>query len=469
MDIIRARRVPFMARRNYVTEVRHLLVWGIFAGLIEGTVSAVVVSKTFNASNLLITVVQATPAFANLVSLVWGAMLVGRRKLPLLLAFGAACVVVTASVAATPETHLGGWIFAAQVAFSRMFMSGVVSARASLWKSNYPASHRGRICATLQLVRTIGSLPLILGAGLLFDANPLAYRWFYPAVAVIGAVALWVNRGTRVRGEQKRLAPRVADGRDAIADDALGEPFDLLTVVQPWHVVARMRRALREDPRFARYCTAQMCIGSANLMVMPINTIVLTKVLLLSYTMSNGLIDLVPRLIQLFMLPIWARLYDRVGVLRFRVANSSCWAASTLLCGVGAMLAAWHGSYDTAALLTYLAGRVADGLAQSGGSIAWNIGHLHFTEDERAELYMGIHVSLTGLRGLIAPFAGLLLYEWIGSGVFVVAFAFAIAGLHIFKQLAGEDARASRSNPEMIEDRARPGDRVRKPASLVRR
>ena len=80
MDWIGARRLPYMARRPFVIEVRHFLFWGLFAGLVEGTVSAVVVSKTFNAGPLLITIVQATPAFANLVSLFWGAMIVDRKS-----------------------------------------------------------------------------------------------------------------------------------------------------------------------------------------------------------------------------------------------------------------------------------------------------------------------------------------------------------------------------------------------------
>ena len=69
LDLLAARRVPYMARRNFIIELRHLVVWGIFAGLIEGTISGVIVAKTFAASDLLITVVTATPAFANLVSL----------------------------------------------------------------------------------------------------------------------------------------------------------------------------------------------------------------------------------------------------------------------------------------------------------------------------------------------------------------------------------------------------------------
>ena len=39
-----------MARRNYLIEVQHLLLWGMFAGTFEGTVSSVIAAKTFGAA-----------------------------------------------------------------------------------------------------------------------------------------------------------------------------------------------------------------------------------------------------------------------------------------------------------------------------------------------------------------------------------------------------------------------------------
>ncbi len=445
MDLLRIRRLPFMARRNFLIEIQHLMLWGLFAGLVEGTVSAVVVSKTFGGSNLLITIVQATPAFANLVSLLWGALIVGRAKMPVFYALAAGSVSAALTVFMTPSSPMGGWIFALQICLARVFMSGVVTTRASLWRSNYPKSHRGRITAGLQIVRTSVSLPIILGCGALFDYDHLAYQWFYPAVAIIGAIGLLVFRRIHVRGEKKALANgRNGGNDDSIAESGLVAPFSLVALISPWQIVGRMREALRQDRRFARYCTAQMCLGSANLMAMPVNTIVLTKVLQLSYTASNGLLDVVPRFITILMLPIWARLFDRVGVLRFRVVNSVCWSGSLTLCGLGAMLAMfWSEDGMTwalsAALVAYCLGRVCDGMAQSGGAIAWNIGHLHFAEDHKAELYMGIHVSLTGFRGLIAPFLGAFLYEWIDYGVFGVALAVSLVGLFLFAKLAREE------------------------------
>jgi hypothetical protein len=445
MDLFRVGRVPYMARRNYLYEMQHLVLWGLFAGLVEGTVSAVIASKTFGGSILLITVVQATPAFANLVSIWWGAMLVGRRKLPAFMALAAASLAISMTVGFTPHTRAGGWIFAAQICLSRVFMTGVVTTRASLWKSNYPRSHRGRITANLQILRTFMSLPVILGGGMLFDHNPLAYRWFYPVVSVIGAASLFLRRRERVRGERLAMAGRENGNGEPTADSALIAPFSLVAIISPFHLFPRMWQVLKEDRRFARYCVAQGCIGSANLMAMPINTIVLTKLLQLSYTSSNCLLDIIPRSITIVSLTLWARLFDRMGVLRFRVYNSLCWCGSLFFCGIGALFAQRSGGQlgadFAAATGVYVLGRVFEGLAQSGGAIAWNIGHLHFAEDDKAELYMGIHVSLTGLRGLIAPFVGALLYAWIDWGVFAVGFLISGVGFLIFLRLAREESR----------------------------
>ena len=69
-------------------------------------------------------------------------------------------------------------------------------------------------------------------------------------------------------------------------------------------------------------------------------------------------------------------------------------------------------------------------MAFAGGALAWNLGHNDFATDENASQYMAVHVTLTGIRGLIAPFVGTSLYVWFetfgaGSGAWV----FAIAGV----------------------------------------
>jgi hypothetical protein len=76
------------------------------------------------------------------------------------------------------------------------------------------------------------------------------------------------------------------------------------------------------------------------------------------------------------------------------------------------------------------------GVSQGGGSLAWNLGHLHFAKADEAEVYMGIHVFLAGVRGLIAPLAGMWLWTVIGWPVWLIALALALSGLAVYASLA---------------------------------
>lgn len=450
MDLFRARSLPFLCRHSYVVEMQHLILWGFFAGAVEGGVCAVVAAKTFNGSFLLITVITATPMFANLVSLAWGVLCRGRRKLLLLTALAGAGVTIAASIGATPRTPWGGWIFALQIALARTFLSGVATVRTSLWRSNYPQRVRGRITARLQYARASMGVVAIALTGVLFDRNPDAFRWVYPSFAFVGAAAILLITRERVRGERAVLRhharERAGDGLPADRPLWLA-PFDVVAVLSPRHLLRELTRVLTTDRRFARYCGAQMFLGVANQMIQPVIVLLVTDRLGLSYFESNGLIDMLPQLLLLIALPAWAALFDRVGVLRFRVVNTIGWLGSIVIAGLAAMAVHGEALLDSGtyflALGLLLASRVVHGLSAGGGAIAWNIGHMHFSSDEDAELYMGIHVSLTGLRGLFAPFLGAWLYVHLGWLMFVAATAICLIGMKQFRDLAREEGAAA--------------------------
>jgi MFS family permease len=69
------------------------------------------------------------------------------------------------------------------------------------------------------------------------------------------------------------------------------------------------------------------------------------------------------------------------------------------------------------------------GLAMGAVNIAWTMGPILFARDRDAASYMGVHVTMVGIRGLIGNPIGLLILETAGSraafgvatGLFVVA------------------------------------------------
>jgi hypothetical protein len=82
--------------------------------------------------------------------------------------------------------------------------------------------------------------------------------------------------------------------------------------------------------------------------------------------------------------------------------------------------------------------RVLKGIGHGGGIIAWSIGHLHFARRNQVDLYMSIHVALTGIRALSMPFLGLLANHLLGNGSFVIAVGIAAVALLLFRRLAHE-------------------------------
>ncbi len=62
------------------------------------------------------------------------------------------------------------------------------------------------------------------------------------------------------------------------------------------------------------------------------------------------------------------------------------------------------------------------------GNMAFNLAHTHFTSPDRSEEYMGIHLTLMGIRGLIMPMLGVALLKLPAVGLRVLLIA---AGMHL--------------------------------------
>ena len=123
-----------------------------------------------------------------------------------------------------------------------------------------------------------------------------------------------------------------------------------------------------------------------------------------------------------FTIPLWAKLLDSVHIVQFRAFHSWIFVIS-MACALIAGQANMIGFLFAASVLR--------GIAFGGGALAWNLGHLQFVKAEKSQDYMSIHVTLTGLRGLTAPFAGVALYNILetnkqGSGSLIFALTIAI-------------------------------------------
>src|SRR5690606_477721 len=92
--------------------------------------------------------------------------------------------------------------------------------------------------------------------------------------------------------------------------------------------------------------------------------------------------------------------------------------------------------------LLYVAA-TSQGAAMAGGMLAWQLGHHDFAPKERASEYMGVHVTLTGVRGLFGPVLAVSLYNALenyrdhsGAYVLVICLSLVLAGAFGFLAMA---------------------------------
>ncbi len=152
--------------------------------------------------------------------------------------------------------------------------------------------------------------------------------------------------------------------------------------------------------------------GTGNLMLPAPLLLIMDERLALSPFAQVLLMATLPLLVLPIAIVPWARFYDRVHIVEFRAVHAWSFVGASLafLLGVFFLQVPW-----------LVLGSVLLGVSYAGGQLGWNLGHNDFSRPEQAALYMGVHVTLTGMRGLAAPLIGVALYRglqtaWPGHG-----------------------------------------------------
>jgi len=387
--------LPAIALRNYRWEA--LAAWFIplAVACVEGEVVGVVARKALNASDLVVAAITAAPTAALLSSLWWGRLIRGRDRVTITVALQLGLIASVVGAALSPATHAGSLLLLAFVYAARVCMTGIITARADVWRTNYPRALRvrvaGRIAAIASLVVTITGLALASALDLVPEEDiNTAFRLGYIAASATALVGVWAY--SRVRWRRGKSFARDERALDAATGT---DSFDIFAGARD------AMRVLRDDRDYRQYLIAQFILGIANIgLLAPF--ILALDALHLSYVQSIGLTQATPIVIALMVIPMWSRLLERSHIVRFRAMQSWVFVVSAALTCAGVL---------SGSMLTLFIARVVWGVARGGGMIAWQIGHHDFAPRRLASLYMGAHVTLTGVRGLIAPFAAIALYS----------------------------------------------------------
>lgn len=404
--------VPTMSRRAYALELRSTLAFALMLTCVESSVAGAILKITYEGVvspgvlNFAVAAVAGSKAFANVISFVWVKLAHGRDKVRMAITMQIAmalCVLLLAPAFVSRDA-VGMWVVVALVIGARLIWAGFITIRSTIWRYNYTRQSRARVTGKLTAMQvvSIGILGFLLGKAM--DVDPRALILFAPIGALLAMIGVWSWSQLRVRRQPALL-------REETADDQLRPSYNPISL---YHV-------LRADRPFAGYMGCMFLLGSGNLMLPPLLPIIARERFGFDYSDNILVAATIPSLVMPFAIPLWAKLLDRMHVIRFRTYH--CWvflAAQLTVFAAAGLGQSW---------LLFVASVIL-GIAFGGGALAWTLGHLDFAKPHQATQYMGVHVTLTGVRGLIAPFLGVGIYqtlEWTnpGSGYWV----FALAGL----------------------------------------
>ena len=153
---------------------------------------------------------------------------------------------------------------------------------------------------------------------------------------------------------------------------------------------------------FATVLAAWFLFGFANLALEPQRIEYVTQPahgLELSPGMVVLVVGMVTEATRICVIPIWARLFDRLHFAWIRICLNLLLILHIVL------------FYHTTSLPMLALGSVFAGASYGGGSIAWALWVTKFAPPSQTARYMAVHSFLTGVRGSIGPLIGYLCVE----------------------------------------------------------
>jgi len=300
--------------------------------------------------------------------------------------------------------------FAVIVMLMQLSRAPVISALSALIKTNYRPAIRSWVMSML-----VSAQMLAIGAYSFLAGQALEHseQWLGPLYAVaggIGLVGLWNFSRLRLRKEAAAAA----------------RPEPGTTRVSLWEQFCILGR----DRGFRNFEVSFMLFGAGNLALATIFPLYLKAEFNASYEQAATALQTLPTLITFLMLPVWGMWLDRNNplVMRFRI--------NVLLMLVPIIY------YFSRSMPAIYGGVLVTGLMQGGGMLIWILGVNYYARSRDIALYMGLHQSLTGMRGVTMPFIAYTLGSWLGYRQTMLVWAAMMgAGALILQREIGRERR----------------------------
>ena len=378
---------------------RLLLIAGILNGFVFSAfqLQDVIAKKALHAYDWQITLLVMLWPLSNLFSIWWGKILEHSKTISkyfVLTAFAGRLILLFMLFVKNYYHYLSILV----ILFS--FNALISPAQNSIFQRNFQPKNRG---FSFGLISSLTTLMLIVSsfiAGRMLDSNENWFRYFFALVGCIGCVSSLIMSMVKIdkKGQYRK---------------------DPLTIKQlVYQPIKRTIEVLKKNHHFALFQRNYFVYGAAYMILLPAIPKYLVEYLNMSYTETFLGKAVISQVGILLLAPFAGTIHDKKNPAYFTFQAFAMLSLYPLIFYISSF-------FIGTSFVNYLVyfGFFVFGIAMSAIMISWNISSICFAGDEDVSMYQSVHVTLTGLRGLIMPGIGFFLLKFFGiRTVFFSAF-----------------------------------------------
>jgi len=295
----------------------------------------------------------------------------------------------------------------------------------TVFKHNYTNEKRSVLYSYASSLYTIVILIITTLLGYLLDLNYELYKIFYPVAGIFDILA-YMNLAKMI-SLGNALENKFQTKFTGIISKKLFKDVLILPV-------RNLLRIFKENKPFLRFEINFFLYGMAFMIASPAVPIFLVETLKLDYAPISIAKGLVFYAATILFAPVMGKIHGTGNPTRFcgylflALILYPVLMLSIKYFGIDSQLI----STDMLLYFTFF----YFGVIMSGVSLSWNLSSIFYAPHSEVANYQAVHITLTGVRGLFAPFIGYLILKYISiEATFIVSSCFfLIAGVMMMKE-----------------------------------
>ncbi len=277
------------------------------------------------------------------------------------------------------------WFLIFASAIYMLFSRAGIPAWMEILKLNLPKEERERLFSLSSALGYAEGVLLALSIGAMLDMAGSMWKVLFFASALVGIGGVLIQKRIPVHAEKIDPAPMAKE-------NGLLKPWK-----DTWHL-------MRSRPDFARFQWGFMAGGFGIMLVIAMLPLFFVDVLHLSHADFAAGRSICMGLGFVASSPFWGNALGRTGIMPV-----TAWVCIGFgLFPALLILAPYSLAWFYVAYFIY-------GIAQGGSHIVWHLSGPIFAGNEDSSQFSSVNVIMVGMRGMIAPFLGSLLYAFLGA------------------------------------------------------